>query len=129
MIHEVKNRLNMNYFKHRVNAFGYAFSGVFQSFSREPHLKLHAIIAILVIGLGFFFDITVTEWILVLAAVTLVIGFEMFNSALEKLCNIVMPDLHPQIKYIKDVSAGAVLVACIFAVITGLAVFLPYFMD
>lgn len=116
----------MRYIRDRISAFGYAFSGLYHSFSQETHLKLHGIIAMLVVGLGFFFEISKTEWLVVLFAIALVIGLEMFNSALEKLCDLVMPEQHPKIKYIKDVMAGAVLVACLFAVIAGLMVFLPY---
>lgn len=116
----------MSYFNDRVKAFGYAFSGILQAFRQETHLKLHLIIAILVIGLGFFFDLTKTDWIIILLSITLVISFEMFNSVIEKLCDIVLPEQHPKIKYIKDVAAGAVLVASLFALIAGLLVFLPY---
>lgn len=116
----------MSYFKDRIKAFGYAFSGVFQCFRQETHLKLHAVIALLVIGLAVFFDVSKTDWIRLLLAVTLVIAFEMLNSAIEKLCNIVMPERDPRIQYIKDVSAGAVLVVCIFAVVAGVSVFSKY---
>lgn len=117
----------MSYFRDRIKAFGYAFSGIYQSFRQETHLMLHAISTIFVIGLGFFFEITKTEWVIILLSITLVILSEMFNSALEKLCDFVMPEKHPKIKYIKDVSAGAVLIACVFALIAGLIIFLPYF--
>ena len=116
----------MEYFKNRIKAFGFAFSGFRQSFAQEAHLKIHAVIALFVIGLAFFFDISRTEWIVVLLSITLVICLEMFNSAIEKLCDLVMPEQHPKIKYIKDVAAGAVLVACIFAAIAGGLVFWPY---
>lgn len=116
----------MGYIKNRIRAFAYAFSGITQSFRQETHLKLHAVIALLVIGAGFFFTISKVKWIIVLITITLVIAFEMVNSAIEKLCDLVMPEQHPKIKYIKDVAAGAVLVVCFFAVIAGLFVFLPY---
>lgn len=116
----------MSYFNNRLKAFGYAFTGIFQAFRQETHLKLHAIIALLVIGSGLFFNVSRTDWVILLLSVTLVIVLEMINSAIEKLCDLVMPEQHPKIKYIKDVSAGAVLIVCIFAVIAGLLVFLQY---
>ena len=116
----------MSYLNKRKNAILIAFSGIFQSLKKETHLKLHFITAALVIGLGFWFNVSKTNWIIILLCITLVICLEMFNSALEKLCDIIMPEQNPKIKYIKDVAAGAVLVACIFAVIAGLMVFIPY---
>jgi diacylglycerol kinase len=49
----------------------------------------------------------------------------MLNSALEKLCDLVQPDLHPQIKIIKDVAAAAVLWACLISTAIGALIFLP----
>ncbi|PBQ34345.1 diacylglycerol kinase [Sphingobacteriaceae bacterium] len=117
----------MGYFKNRINAFGYAFSGIYQAFRQETHLKIHAVIALLVIGLAAFFEVCNEHWILLLLAITLVIALEMLNSAVEKLCNIIKPELDPRIKYIKDVSAGAVLIVCLFAVAAGIIVFSHYF--
>jgi len=119
----------MSYFKNRIKAFGYAFSGLGQSFRQEAHLKLHLVIALMVSGLAAFFDVSKTDWIILLLAITLVISLEMLNSAIEKLCDLVQPETHPKIKYVKDVAAGAVLIACIFALLAGCIVFLPYFLN
>lgn len=116
----------MNYLKKRTSAVGVALSGLWQAFKSEPHLKLHGVAAVLVVTAGFYFSISQTEWIAVLGCITLVISLELINSAIEKLCNLVMPQQHPTIKYIKDVAAAAVLIACIFAVIVGLLVFRKY---
>lgn len=116
----------MSYYKDRIKAFGFAFSGLRQSFRQETHLKLHAVITLLTIGSGFFFELSATEWLFLLLAIVLVICLEMINSALEKLCDLVMPEQNAKIKYIKDVAAGAVLIACAFAVIVGVVVFYPH---
>lgn len=116
----------MEYFKNRFIAFKYAFSGLAAAFKNEVHLKLYLFIALIVIGLAFYFGVSKTEWLELFACITLVITLEMFNSAIEKLCDLVMPDKHPKIKYIKDVMAGAVLLACVFAAIVGVMVFMPY---
>lgn len=117
----------MNYFKNRVKAFRFAFAGIFNAFREESHLKLHGIAALFVTGLGFLFDISKTEWLFVVSAMCLVIAFEMLNSAVEKLCDLLVPQQHPVVKYVKDVSAGAVFIVCVFAVAVGLMVFVPYF--
>ncbi len=116
----------MSYLKRRRNAFVYAFSGLAQAFRNEPHLKLHGSAAVLVIALGFYVDLKTGEWVAVSGCIALVIGFELFNSAVEKLCNLVMPQQHADIKYIKDVCAGAVLVVCCLAVLVGGLVFGPH---
>jgi diacylglycerol kinase (ATP) len=51
---------------------------------------------------------------------------ETINSAIEALCDTVSLDYKVNIKYAKDVSAGAVLVTALVSVITGLIIFMPY---
>jgi len=65
------------------------------------------------------------EWIVVLLCICAVLGLEMINSALEHLCNLVQRDYHPLVKKIKDVSAGAVLIASIISVVIGFIIFIP----
>lgn len=116
----------MKYLQDRLQAFKYSFSGIAQALKTETHLKLYFIIALAVIALGLYFGISKTEWAEILFCITLVITLEMFNSAIEKLCDLVMPDQHPKIKYIKDVMAGAVLIACALSLVIGVLVLLPY---
>jgi diacylglycerol kinase len=116
----------MGYIKNRIYAIRFAVSGIYSAFRKETHLKLMLLTAIMVVFFGTYAGIGKTEWILVLACITLVICLEMFNSAIEKLCNQLHPEKDPNIKYIKDVCAGAVLIACLFSIATGLIIFIPY---
>jgi diacylglycerol kinase len=49
----------------------------------------------------------------------------MMNSVMERFCDMVTTGFHPKIKVIKDVAAGAVLVAALFSLIIGLVIFIP----
>ncbi len=81
--------------------------------------------AIAVIISGFIFKVNEIEWMMLLLCIGLVIGAEMLNSALEKICDLVHKDFHPTIKIIKDVSAAAVLWLAIISAIIGIIIFLP----
>lgn len=116
----------MNYFKKRISAFGYAFTGIISAVKKEAHLKIHLLATVLVITAGFYFKVTPVEWMFLLGCCTLVISLEMVNSAIESVCNKISPEKSPDIRYIKDVSAGAVLVASIVAAITGGIIFFPH---
>ena len=116
----------MSYLKKRSNALRFAFDGLISSFKKESHMKIHSVCAFIVIATGFYFKISPFEWIAILFCIALVITLELINTAIEKLCDIAMPDQHPTIKYIKDISAAAVLVVSVFAVITGILVFKHY---
>lgn len=116
----------MSYLKNRSNAFGFAFSGLLAAFKSEINLQLQLIIAVFVIGAGFYFSILKEEWIAILLCIAIVITLEMFNSAIEKLCDLYTKEQNQKIKYIKDVCAGAVLFAAVLAAIIGCLVFWPY---
>jgi len=116
----------MNYIKKRINAFRFAFNGIWQSFKSEAHLKILALAALLVIALAFYFHVSWAEWIILLMCCGFVISLELVNSAIEKLCNVFTTEHNPKIKYVKDVMAGAVLVASIMAFIIGIIIFYPY---
>jgi Diacylglycerol kinase len=88
-------------------------------------MKIHFIIAILVIVAGFTFSISPYEWIACLLCIGLVFGMEMMNTAIESVVDLASPKLHPLAGKAKDVAAGAVLICAIIAVIIGLIIFVP----
>ncbi len=108
-----------------LKAFINALNGAIHFFKTERNGKIQAVVAILVLLAGFFLHLSPTEWILVLLCISSVLIPEMMNSALEHLCNLVHNEYHPLIKHIKDVSAGAVLVASLISSVIGLIIFIP----
>jgi diacylglycerol kinase len=104
----------------------YALSGVRAFFTTERNGRIQGIIALLVIVIGVVFHISKTEWIWVILCIIAVLGLEMANSAIEKLCDLVSAEYNPAIKLVKDISAGAVLLAAVGAAIIGSLIFWPY---
>jgi diacylglycerol kinase len=102
--------------------------GGFQLMLREPNFRIHMGAAALVLILSFWLGLTSTEWMVVVACIATVLAAEMFNTALEQLCNITEANVHPIIKKIKDTSAAAVLVVALAAAICGTIVLLPKIM-
>lgn len=107
--------------------FNHAFRGLFQMFRSERNFKIHILAFIVVVLLGFYLDISSSDWIFILLISGLVISLEVINSAIERICDLYSTEKNEQIKNIKDISAGAVLIAALFAVVIGVMVFLPYF--
>ena len=107
------------------NAVLFALQGIRQFFSRDRNGQIQMVIGITAIILGFTVSLTPFQWLLVLFCIGLVISLEMINSAIERFCDLVTTEFHPGIKIIKDVAAGAVLVASITSLITGLIIFIP----
>ncbi|HEY8916226.1 MAG TPA: diacylglycerol kinase family protein [Chitinophaga sp.] len=116
-----------NYLHRRLHSFRYAFSGIAAFIISEPHARIHAVATVLVIALGAWCHITAVQWIAISVVTGMVWITEMLNTVIEKMMDHLSPDYHPRVKWIKDVAAGAVLIAAIVAVITGAVVFLPVF--
>ena len=103
-----------------------AFQGLYLFFKDGAHAKVHLLATFVVVLMGWYLNITKTEWMLNLVCIALVLSLEAINSALEYLVDLVSPDFHPLAKKSKDIAAAAVLIAAIFALIIGLLIFLPY---
>ena len=115
----------MDFFKQRLMAFKYAFSGFRSVFAKESHFRLHVLALLIVLNAGFYFHLSTNEWLAVLICSTLVISLELVNSAIETLCDMVSLEKNNQIKYIKDAAAAAVLAAAIASLVVAFLVFWP----
>lgn len=115
----------VNKSKNVISSFKYAFQGMFSALKIERNLKIHVTIMILVIIAGIVLKISKIEWIICIILFGLVIGGEMFNSAIETVVDIAMPDINPKAKFAKDAAAGAVLVFAIASAIIGFMIFGP----
>ena len=109
----------------RIKSFRFAFDGIISFFKTEHNAWIHLLATIVVITAGFIFKINSTEWCCVITAIVLVIITEMINTAIEILCDVVSREINPQIKKIKDIAAGAVLIASLAAIIIGAIIFIP----
>lgn len=119
----------MNELKKRIKSFAYAFQGIGSFLKKEHNAWIHCTAIVVVTVTGLHFGITSTEWCIVLLCFGMVLAAEAFNTAIERLVNLVSPDFHPIAGDVKDVAAGAVLICAIVAAIVGCIIFLPYFMN
>lgn len=111
--------------KRLTNSFKYAFEGIFQAYVGEQNLKIHTVIAILVIIFGFILKISYTEWLVCLVLIGLVLMAEFFNTSIEYLVDLVSPEIHPLAKATKDTASAGVLMMAIISAIIGLIIFIP----
>jgi len=99
-----------------------ALEGIIYALKTERNIRIHFIAGLLVIGLSLFLGISKTELVMIILAVTLVIVAELLNTALEKALDLISTTFHPLVKIAKDISAGAVFVATVSAIIIGFLV-------
>ena len=109
----------------RLKSIGFAFKGAFFLLKKEPSLKIQFVIALLVTAAGFFFDISSNEWIVQLLAIGMVMSIEGINTAIEEIADFIHPEYNDKIGFIKDIAAGAVFIAAVFASIIGLIIYIP----
>ena len=107
----------------------HAIEGILSIIKNERNFRIQITVAVLVITLSIALKISHQDWLAVAFLITLVLISEAFNSVIEAVCDTVSREYRVNIKYAKDVSAGAVLVSAILSVILGVIIFLPYILD
>lgn len=113
-------------FRKQIRSFGYAWKGIRCCVGKEQNLSFHLIATAVTVTSGFAVGITRTEWMMVILCIGVVIAAELFNTAIEKLVDLVSPERHPLAGQVKDIAAGAVLVCATATAIIGLIIFVPY---
>ena len=103
----------------------FAWNGLKTVVKTEKNFQFHLIATALVIIIGVVCRLNGVEWSIIFLAIGLVLVAEMINTVVEKMIDYIKPDLHPQAGVIKDMAAGAVLVAALIAIIIGFLVYLP----
>ena len=108
-----------------IKSFKYAGQGLKHCIRKEKNFQLHCIAGIMAILIGIVLKISDKEWILIVISIALVLAFEMVNTAIEHICNLIQPGFNSLIKIIKDVSAGAVLIIALMAAVCGSIIYIP----
>ena len=111
--------------KRRAQSFAHAGRGVLLLCLTQSNFRVHLIAALVAVSLGLFFQISAIEWLILAAAIGLVLCAEALNTAIERVVDLLEPDHHPVARDAKDLAAAAVLIASICAAIVGVILFGP----
>lgn len=109
----------------RIKSVGFALRGALLLIRTEASIKVQVFIAIVMTAAGFYFEISKTEWMLQIITIAVIMGTEGLNTAIEKISDFVQPEFDKKIGFIKDVSAGAVMIVSLAATIIGCIIYLP----
>lgn len=110
---------------HFYKSVGYAWHGIKLCFRTEKNFRIQLVIAAITFVAGIFFRIEPYEWLAILFCTALVLGFEILNTAIEKLSDVFITSVHPLIKQVKDIAAGAVLFVSMISLVMGCIIFIP----
>lgn len=103
-----------------------AFRGVFLMMKHERNFQLEFAAFLVNVFLIFYLKLSSTDTILILMVSLGVLTTEILNTAIEKICDFIHPDFDKRIGFIKDISAGAVVLMAILSVIVGVMVYWKY---
>ncbi len=99
----------------RTKAIYYSIKGAFHLVKTEHSIQTQLFISLFFVLAGFYFNLSNIEWLFVVLAISLVLTAESLNSAIEKVADFIHPDYNKKIGLIKDIAAGAVFFAFLFA--------------
>jgi len=111
--------------KHHVS-FKHAWDGIVYTFKTQPNFIVHLLVTLVVVVLGFHFQIETWEWLILVFTITLVLIAEMINTSLETMVDLITQKQDLKARNFKDVSAGMVLMASLASLIIGAIIFTPY---
>ena len=109
----------------RIQSIKYAFAGIVSFFNSEHNAIIHLLATIAVLILAIVLHTSGLEIVVLIFAIGFVWVAEIFNTAIEEIMDFISEEQQPKIKLIKDLSAGAVLVAACIAIAVGCFVFIP----
>lgn len=109
--------------KSLIDSFNNAVNGIIYALKTEKNLKIHFVIAIIIIIASLFLDLTRVELLVLFFSITLVLMAEMFNTAVERVVDLITQDYHPIARLAKDIAAGGVLISAVNSVLVGYLLF------
>lgn len=106
-----------------IESFNHAIEGFVYVLRTQRNMRVHFLLGVLIVISGIILDFSRIELICLGSIVTLVLFAEMLNTAIEHTIDLISDAFHPLARVIKDISAGAVLLTAISAVIFGYLLF------
>lgn len=110
-----------------LKSFQYAWKGVVYVLLNENNMRFHILASISIVLIGYFLKFTLNEWIATVISIGMVWAAEIFNTAIEKLVDIISPQHDPRAGLVKDISSGAVLVLACMALVVGIILVISKF--
>ncbi len=112
-----------------IRSFHYASRGLFRVFKEEQSFRIQVVAGFLVLILALVFYVKVWEAIALLLVIMMVLVLELINSVFERVIDVLKPRMHPYVETVKDIMAAVVLLSSIGAIVIGILILGPYFMD
>lgn len=116
---------NDGFIRGRLRSMTFALKGMWLLITTEDSIKAQLFFGVIATCLGFYFDISMTEWMIQFIVIGMVLVAEALNTAIEKIADFIHPDFHEKIGFIKDIAAGAPAFAAFTSLIIAVIIYLP----
>jgi diacylglycerol kinase len=114
------------FFHHHTISFKNAFAGLFWAFRTQPNFRVHGILSLFALFLGYYFRVTNTEMSILIFTIVLGISGELINTSIESMTDLITQEWKEQAKVAKDVAAGMMLFIAMGSVGVATFIFTPY---
>jgi diacylglycerol kinase len=119
----MKTILSSHHPVRQVKSFHYAFKGIVHTLLNEANFRTQILIAVTAVGFAIHYNITNTEWGLLIITLGALLSAEMLNTVVEEVIDTLIKDYQEAARIIKDVSAGFVLVTAITTLLILILIF------
>ena len=102
-----------------------AAKGLGETIRTQFNIRMHFLISLIGIGLGFYYALNGIEWCMIILAIAIVWIAELFNTSIEYFSDFVSPEFNYLVGKVKDISAAAAFLAAITSLAIGLIIFIP----
>ncbi len=99
----------------------FALAGIVHGLRTERSLRAQAVVLLAIVIVLVVLRPAAVWWALVLLASSAVLAAELFNTAIERLADHLHPEVHPEIRIVKDCAAAGVLLVSAGAASVGVA--------
>jgi undecaprenol kinase len=114
-----------NHLRRHLKGYKYAAKGVNYTLQTQLNIWVQLCITTIALSLAYWLDFTLEQYLILVVTIGFVISAELFNTAIEEMVNLLSPEMQSQAGIVKDVAAGAVLVAAVVSALIGFLLFFP----
>ncbi|NCO67059.1 MAG: diacylglycerol kinase [Nitrospirae bacterium CG_4_10_14_0_8_um_filter_41_23] len=116
-------------FRQWLRSANFAIEGILHAAKTQRHLRYHFFSAAAVLILSYILGVSRTEFLIIALSVIAVLLAEMFNTAIETIVDIILPEHSEKARIAKDIAAGAVLITAFGVAVIGYIILFPYLRD
>ncbi|QZY56553.1 diacylglycerol kinase [Crassaminicella profunda] len=110
-----------------IDSFNYAIDGIIYTLKTQRNMRIHFTMAIMVLFLSLFFDLSKLEMLILFFTISLVIVAEMINTSIEAAIDLITKEYHELAKIAKNVAAGAVFISALNSIVVAYIIFFDKF--